>query len=58
VRRGLFASFLAGEREEARGAGLLDIAVGWCATSGFRDVVTEKSVFSAESRFSFGIVFG
>jgi hypothetical protein len=54
VRRGLFASFLAGEtrpavrdagfldaaaREAARGAGLLDVAAGWCATVGFRGVV-------------------
>jgi hypothetical protein len=57
VRRGLFASFLAGEtrpatrdarfldaaaRETARGAGLLDTAVSWSATAGFRIVVSEK----------------
>jgi hypothetical protein len=60
VRRGLFASFLAGEtrpatrdvgflhaaaREAARGAGLIDAAVRWCATAGFRIVVSEKSFF-------------
>jgi hypothetical protein len=60
VRRGLFASFLAGEtrpatrdagfldaaaREAARVAGLLETAVRWCATAGFRIVVSEKSVF-------------
>jgi hypothetical protein len=68
VRRGLFASFLAGEtrptvrdagffdaaaREAARGTGLLDVAVGWCATAGFRGVVSEKSVF----RKSFSIYY-
>jgi hypothetical protein len=61
MRRGLFASFLAGEtrpavrdagfldaaaREATRGAGLLDVAVGWCATAGFRGVVSEKSVIA------------
>jgi hypothetical protein len=55
----MFASFLAGEtrpatrevldaaaREAARGAGLLDAEVRWCATAGFRIVVSEKSLFS------------
>jgi hypothetical protein len=58
VRRGLFASLLAGEtypttrdagflddaaREAARGVGLLDAAMRWCATAGFRIVVLQKS---------------
>jgi hypothetical protein len=60
VRRGLFASLLAGEtrpatcvagfldataREAARGVGLLEPAVRWCATAGFCIVVLEKSGF-------------
>jgi hypothetical protein len=36
----------AAAHKAARGAGLLDVAVGWCATAGFRSVVSEKSVFS------------
>jgi hypothetical protein len=39
------AGFLdAAAREAARGAGLLDVAADWCATAGFRGVVSEKSV--------------
>jgi hypothetical protein len=67
VRRGLFASLLAGEtrpstrdagfldaaaREAARGVGLLEPAVRWCATAGIRIVVLEKSGFHNNSVLS------
>jgi hypothetical protein len=68
VRRGLFASLLAGEtrpatrdaelldaaaHEAARGVGLLEPAVRWCATAGFRIVVLEKSVFQEKVNILF-----
>jgi hypothetical protein len=68
VQRGLFDSLLPGEtrpatrdavfldaaaREAARGVGLLEPAVSWCATAGFRIVMLEKSIFPKDFQVEF-----